>query len=201
MDAFLQVNLKDYIDEFGEDDLKPILFSFSSPYNFDIENFLRERAIIFAQKRLAATYLVFTNYKNKKVLVGYYTLADKKIDIYKKNLSSKLRGRISKFAEYDDTLKKYSLTAILIAQLGKNYTDGYDKLITGDELLELACERVNQIQIMLSGKIVYLECENVPKLQRFYTDNGFYYFGERDLDPDESDQFKSKTLIQMLKYL
>lgn len=128
-------------------------------------------------------------------------MSNKTIDIFKKNLSSKLRGRIKKFAEYNDALKKYTLSAILIAQLGKNYTNEYDKLITGDELLKMACDRVNEIQIMLSGKVVYLECENVPRLQSFYTENGFSYFGERCLDPDESSQFKTKSLIQMLKYL
>lgn len=201
MNAYYQVNLKDFIDELGEEDVKPILFSFSSPFNQDIETFLREKAIEFSRQRLAATYLVFTKFKDNLELVGYYTLSNKTIDIFKKNLSSKLRGRIKKFAEYNDALKKYTLSAILIAQLGKNYTNEYDKLITGDELLKMACDRVNEIQIMLSGKVVYLECENVPRLQSFYTENGFSYFGERYLDPDESSQFKTKSLIQMLKYL
>lgn len=201
MNAYYQVNLKDFIDELGEEDVKPILFSFSSPFNQDIETFLREKAIEFSRQRLAATYLVFTKFKDNLELVGYYTLSNKTIDIFKKNLSSKLRGRIKKFAEYNDALKKYTLSAILIAQLGKNYTNEYDKLITGDELLKMACDRVNEIQIMLSGKVVYLECENVPRLQSFYTENGFSYFGERCLDPDESSQFKTKSLIQMLKYL
>ena len=201
MNAYYQVNLKDFIDELGEEDVKPILFSFSSPFNQDIETFLREKAIEFSRQRLAATYLVFTKFKDNLELVGYYTLSNKTIDIFKKNLSSKLRGRIKKFAEYNDALKKYTLSAILIAQLGKNYTNEYDKLITGDELLKMACDRLNEIQIMLSGKVVYLECENVPRLQSFYMENGFSYFGERCLDPDESSQFKTKSLIQMLKYL
>lgn len=201
MNAYYQVNLKDFIDELGEEDVKSILFSFSSPFNQDIETFLREKAIEFSRQRLAATYLVFTKFKDNLELVGYYTLSNKTIDIFKKNLSSKLRGRIKKFAEYNDALKKYTLSAILIAQLGKNYTNDFDKLITGDELLKMACDRVNEIQIMLSGKVVYLECENVPRLQKFYMENGFSYFGERGLDPDESSQFKTKSLIQMLKYL
>lgn len=64
MNAYYQVNLKDFIDELGEEDVKPILFSFSSPFNQDIETFLREKAIEFSRQRLAATYLVFTKFKD-----------------------------------------------------------------------------------------------------------------------------------------
>ena len=37
----------------------------------------------------------------------------------------------------------------LIAQLGKNYQHGYNTLITGDELLKLACDKVKEIQLSL----------------------------------------------------
>lgn len=40
MNAYYQINLKDFIDELGEDDVKSILFSFSSPFNKDVESFL-----------------------------------------------------------------------------------------------------------------------------------------------------------------
>jgi len=53
----------------------------------------------------------------------------------------------------------------------------------------------------VGGKIVYLECEDKPKLKDFYTENGFVVFGERKLDRDEMDDFEDTYLIQMLKYL
>ena len=83
--------------------------------------------------------------------------------------------------------------------LTKNY--GYDKLITGDELLQIACDTVKEGQRILGGKLVYLECEDVPSLIRFYEENGFCSFGKRELDGDERDKMKGQYLIQMLKYL
>lgn len=36
----------------------------------------------------------------------------------------------------------FVIVAPLIAQLGKNYANGYNKLITGDELLAMALEKL-----------------------------------------------------------
>lgn len=93
------------------------------------------------------------------------------------------------------------MSAILIGQLGKNYTHVYDNLIRGDDLLRIACDKVEQIQRISSGKIVYLECEDKVALKEFYERNGFFAFGERVLDRDESDVLSGSYLIQMFKYL
>lgn len=61
----------------------------------------------------------------------------------------------------------------LVAQFGKNYADGRDLLISGNDLLEVACNTVAAIQRDLSGKLMYLECENNPALVSFYEGNGF----------------------------
>jgi len=89
----------------------------------------------------------------------------------------------------------------LIAQLGKNYADGCDKLIKGADLLQMACDEVRTAQRIIGGKMVYLECEDTPKLIDFYTSNGFREFSRRPLDKDEEDSFNAKHLVQMLKYL
>lgn len=74
-------------------------------------------------------------------------------------------------------------------------------MITGDELLELACKEVEKVQAVVGGKIVYLECEDNEKLKEFYSRNGFVAFDKRPLDADEEVDFKGKYLVQMLKYL
>lgn len=86
----------------------------------------------------------------------------------------------------------------LIGQLGKNYACGYDSLITGDELLKMACDRIRRMQLDMGGKLAYLECEDTPGLIRFYEENGFYRFGNRNLDKDEPGQ--KRYLAQMIKY-
>ena len=112
-----------------------------------------------------------------------------------------MKGRIRKFATYDDLNKAYKLSSPLIAQIGKNYQNGYDKLITGDELLKIACDKVKEAQKIVGGKTVYLECEDCEKLIDFYSSNGFVVFGKRALDKDEESTLKGRYLLQLLKYL
>ena len=195
------INLNDMLQEVGEDKLKIILSSYLCPYNQDIEYFLNEKAIEFSKQRIAATHLVFTSYKSEPVLIGYFTLANKYIFIHQKvfSKSKTLKKRIAKFGMRQET--GYSLGTPLIAQLGKNYTNDYNTLITGDELLSMAIAKVKQIQDDIGGKFVYLECEDVEKLTDFYSSNGFINFGRRDLDPDEKGRMSGTYLIQMLRYI
>lgn len=110
-----------------------------------------------------------------------------------------MKRRISKFGIYDELIKQYTVTAPLIGQLGKNLQ--YPQLISGDELLYLACTEVRKAQKIVGGKFVYLECEDTDKLLDFYSRNGFVPFGKRKLESDEVVNFKNAYLVQMLKYL
>jgi len=198
------VNLLDLIELEENEAIENITKEFSCPHNGDVEIFLKEKAVEFAKQRIAATYLVFKQYKGEDVVVGYFSIAQKYFHIDAKNierLSRTLRKRVNKFATYDNDLRRYVVSAILIGQLGKNYTHGYDNLIRGDDLLRIACDKVEQIQRISSGKIVYLECEDKVALKEFYERNGVFAFGERVLDCDESDVLSGSYLIQMFKYL
>lgn len=200
MSAIKIINLIDLIDEAGEDFAKEILSSFSCPLNLEIQKFLREDAIDFAKKQIAVTYLAFAEYNGQQVLVGYYTLALKMINISKANFPSRsLWDRVKKFATCNSNESQCEIVAPLIAQLGKNYTDVYADLISGDDLLSYACEKVAAIQHDIGGKVVYLECEDKPALVRFYALNGFRKFGERLRGKDEPD-LEGKRLLQMIKY-
>lgn len=194
------VNLSDWVETFGEDSAKATLSDFCCPQNLDVEHFLRQLSIPFSRQGWAKTHLVFASYKSLPVLIGYFTLAPKIIMVRKDALSSTLRKKIQKFGTFNGDLKQYIISAPLIAQIGKNYNNGYNKLITGDELLKFACDRVGSVQAELGGKFVYLECEDVEKLKDFYARNGFVNFGCRPLDPDETN-IKGEYLVQMLKYL
>jgi len=204
MTGYRIVNLAVLIEELGEDAAKGILSSFSCPLNPDVEYFLQQKAIDFAKQGWAQTHLVFASYRKEWVLVGYFALASKHITISSKFLdkqSKTLRKRISKFASYDSSLKAYILSAPLIAQLGKNYSNDYDKLITGDELLHEACAKIERIQFDLGGRFAYVECEDKPCLTSFYEENGFCNFDVRALDADETEQLSGEYLVQMLKYI
>ncbi len=194
------VELDHLLEELEEDSVKSILLSFVCPLNKDVEVFLNNKAIEFSKQGLAKTHLIFTSFKDKPVLIGYYALANKVIMVKEKALSKSLEKRIKKLATKSHELKSYYISAPLIAQLGKNFKDGFNKLITGDELLKLACDQVAKVHSVIGGKIVYLESEDVEGLICFYSRNGFVNFGQRPLDKDETD-LKGEYLIQMLKYL
>ena len=198
--GFWQSNLRDLLAELGEERTSEILSAFECPLNPDVQSFLREKAILFSKHGYASTYLVFASYQGSVVLIGYYALAMKAVVIKGSLLSSQWRGRLRRFAFYDSDLKQFTLSRPLIGQLGKNYAHHYDRLISGDDLLGIACETVREIQLMSSGKMVYLECEDVLPLTSFYERNGFFRFANRNLDGDERDLSQTPYLVQMIKY-
>lgn len=96
-------------------------------------------------------------------MVGYFTLALKVLFIRRTPaLNNKMRTRLLRFSQLNNEMNGYGISAPLIAQLGKNYTNNYRKLITGDELLNIACEKVRSIQSIAGSKIAYLECQDKP---------------------------------------
>lgn len=204
MSGYIGINLRDILndDSLGESAANSILSSFSCPLNPDVEYFLRHTAIEFSKQSISSTYLIMASYKEKYVLCGYFTLANKVFCIEKDSLPSKnWKHRMNKFGQFDKTLQRYTISAPLIGQLGKNYANGYDELITGDELLKLALDKVREMQYIVGGKIVYLECEQKEKLIDFYQSNGFVNFGIRALDRDETDKLSGESLVQMLRYM
>ena len=204
MTGYRLVNLIDLIEEYGEDEVKRILSDFSCPLNPDVEYFLREKAVSFSKMDLSITHLVYASYKGAPVLVGYFALAYKNIVIPREFVGSSgstLRRRVNRFARFDPSIGAYIMAAPLIGQLGKNYANGYNKLITGDELLNAACQKILRVQHDVGGRFAYLECEDNAKLLSFYEENGFIAFNERPLDRDETDIINGKYLIQMIKYI
>lgn len=201
MTGYSIVNLSDLLEEMGEEFVIDIFSQFSCPLNRDVEYFLKVKALEFSKQKLSRTHLVFTSFKHEPVLIGYFTLCYKTINLTRASLTKTMRKRISKFARYNEDLKAHIMAAPLIAQIGKNFENGFNQLITGDELLKMACEKVAAIQNEVGGKIVYLECEDKPRLIDFYSQNGFIQFDKRKLDKDEVDNFDTSHLVQLLKAL
>lgn len=194
------LNLEDIITEIEEDGVKAILDSFSSE-NKDVEDFIRNKAIVFSKMGLAVTYLVYAVENNKKELVGYFTLSNKSLEINRRALSSKMKSKISKFSSFNTSDNTYIISAILIGQFSKNYSGGANKLIRGKDLMVIALDQVKLVQSMIGGKFVYLECENNNKLIKFYEKSGFSKFGERYLQRKDRENIGTETLIQFFKYI
>lgn len=192
------INLKKVYMAVGEDRTKEILSDFECSLNKDVEYFLKEKAIHFSKQSIAETFLVTSSYRNEEVIVGYFAIANKTTRLKRNVFGGEKKKRFLRFAEYNEENHCYFISLPLIGQLGKNYKNGYDKLITGDVLLRLACDKIKEAQEILGGRFIFLECEDKPKLKEFYESNGFVCFGKRNLERDEREKNSGEYLLQML---
>ncbi len=202
MAKFIQIRLSDMLSELGENKVKSILSSFVCEKNKDVQMFLRDKAIEFSKQGLAKTTLVYwvSDDGVEKYLVGYFTVASKYLCVSKDSISKSLAKKMNAHGTFNSNTREYIVPAPLIAQLGKNFADGNNYLISGAELLQMAVDKVKSIQEELGGKFVYLECETKEKLVQFYNNNGFTEFGRRRKDRDEIE-VDGEYLVQLLKYL
>ena len=187
------ITLQAVINELGVEGTNGILSTFSCPINTDIEIFLKEKAINFSNQRIARTHLFLRESQRGLDLLGYYTLANKILTVSPKGLSNTAKKKLERVGILDNTTSLYNVAAPLIAQLGKNYTDGLDVVMLGDELLETACAKVMNVQEEIGGTLVFIECEDKPELLDFYMRNGFRTM--------ESGLPSEKGLIQMIRFL
>lgn len=202
MAKFVKIRLNDMISELGESEVKTILSCFVCDKNKDVQMYIRDKAIEFSKQGWAKTTLVFwvSDDEKEKHLVGYFTIASKYICVSKDAISKGLAKKMSTHGTFNAKTREYIVPAPLIAQLGKNFADGNNYLIPGDELLQMALDKVKDIQEELGGKFVYLECEDKQALVDFYERNGFTGFGKRRKDRDEIE-VDGEYLRQFLRYL
>lgn len=162
VNKFVVFNIREYLnkqnEELGEDDLLQVLSEFSCKKNKDVERFAKEQSIEFTKKQQSVTYLVFS--MENAELVGYFAIAIKPITVNAALFSNTAKRKLARVSEINEQTHTYSLAAYLIAQLGKNYCNGANERITGDELLGLAIRQIQQLQYLAGGIVVFLETTN-----------------------------------------
>ena len=130
--------------------------------------------------------------------MGYFTLALKPLTVRGETVSNTIKRKLLRISELDESSDTYTMSAYLIAQLGKNFTNGAEKKITGEELLMLAWNKIKEMQYMGGGMVAFLEAENEEKLLSFYRDNRFSQFDTRQA---ASDTDEPHELVQLLRLL
>ncbi|MDE5818548.1 MAG: GNAT family acetyltransferase [Lachnospiraceae bacterium] len=194
------VNIRRYLNsdnpKLGESRLLQVLSGFSCPRNPDVERFLKKSSVEFTKKNQSVTYLVFDI--SSMVLVGYFTLALKPLTVRGETVSNTVKRKLLRVSELDESSDTYTMSAYLIAQLGKNFTNGAEKKITGEELLVLAWDKIKEIQYLGGGMVTFLEAENEEKLLSFYRGNHFSQFDTRQT---ASDMDEPHELVQLLRLL
>ena len=180
----------------GEDDLVQILSEFSCERNSDVERFLKNSAIEFTKKNQSVTYLVFSVEDGE--LLGYFTIALKPLTVRGETVSNTVKRKLLRISELDEETQTYTMSAYLIAQLGKNFANGADKRIAGEELLEAAWNKIEEIQYRAGGVVTFLEANNEDKLLDFYKDNRFQKFDTRKTVSNNEELHELVQLLRML---
>ena len=194
---FIVTNLDSLNEALGEKNLQEILNEFKCPKNFEVESFIKEKAISLSKQGISKTYIVTTNVENSNIIVGYFSIAHKMTKIRQDFFGGKTKKRFERFSETNKSSNMYLTSLPLIGQLGKNFNNDYNHYISGDVLLRLACKQVKEVQKLIGGRFVFLECEDVQKLRDFYESNGFKCYNKRKLDKYENKN-GIKYLLQMI---
>ncbi len=200
-DKFFSVNIREYLalgndEEAGEPALLELLSGFSCPKNPDVERFLKKSAIEFTKKNQSVTYLVVSAEDVR--LLGYFTLALKPLTVRGETVSNTMKRKLLRISELDESSDTYTMSAYLVAQLGKNFSENEGTEITGEELLKLAWDKIKEIQYLGGGMVAFLEAENEEKLLSFYCGNRFSQFDTRQT---ASDADEPHELVQLLRLL
>lgn len=197
MNECIAVNIQDMLKAIGEEELQRLLSDFSSPLNEEVEDFVRNKSIEFAKKKLSITYLVIKKTDSgENVLAGIFTLAHKAVEVTNTNISNMARRKLERYAKLDEETDRYNVSAFLIAQFGKNSTISEKWKVSGNELMDLTFEILEHVQYYVGGGVVYLDCEDIDKVLEFYQSdyNRFKRFGERK---SESER---KRYLQLLRF-
>jgi len=119
------INIRRYLKndnpKIGEDRLLQVLSGFSCPKNPDLELFLKNSSIEFTKKNQSVTYLVVSAEDVR--LLGYFTLALKPLTVRGETVSNTMKRKLLRISELDEKSDTYTMSAYLVAQLGKNFSE------------------------------------------------------------------------------
>lgn len=173
--TFSIIRLNEISSEEENVNAKRLIGDYSCPRNEEVEFFLKNNAFDFSERKQAITYLIFL----ENIFVAYFTLANKLIQVKKEKISKSVLKRLLRIAE-DTGEEMITVPAILVAQLGKNYFQERNKMLSGENLLSIIHYFITEVQNLIGGVVYFLECDSDrQKVIDFYERNSFVQFAER----------------------
>ena len=170
------INLKTVLRENGEEAVQKALSIFYSG-NPDVDNFMHSNAINFSKQNIAVTYLAISETGK---IGGMFAITNKVATVSEKDLSNSMMRAVRKFGVRSQK-GEYNISALLIAQLGKNYRLPEEEQLKGKLLVDAAIEKAKEAQFLIGGKLLWVECEETnANAYNLYVKNGFALFAERD---------------------
>ena len=169
------------------DTFSEVISTFKCSQDSDIESFLNDKAVLFNRKGKSKTHLVLNQdalEKGSIEIVAYFSLAIHLLRLPEGTSASQIR-RLDGLYSRKGSDPITEIPSFLIGQLAKN--DTYSSTISGSLLLEYALSVISAAEEFIGGRVVYIECREIPKVITFYENNGFKVLRR---DPDDG-------LIQM----
>lgn len=196
------MSLADLLEMADEDEVLSILKTFETLPNHqtgdthDVQAFLIENSIQFQKMSLSRTYLIFSSYQQKNILVGYFSIANKHLVVNKKvfnDLSKNYQKRFNNVGyrytgeESNHNKNDLIIPSFLIGQLGKNYSEEAknSKALNGYNIMSLAEEKIKEVASIIGGKYAWLECQPHENLLNFYESCGYLRVPGYQDDEDE----------------
>jgi len=150
-------------EQIGEDGLVAFFSSFQCSKNSDVENFLKNKSILFEKSHNSRTYLIINTDTNG--LLGYFSLTFKELHV---NAISKSQAK-----KFDGISKSATnFRSYLIGQLGKNSAI-LDNPLTLNAILQFAYSYIQKAWDVIGGRTVLIECENNQQLLSLYQNENF----------------------------
>ena len=175
----------------SESQVREDISSFRCEVNADVKGFLENKALIFEQLSKSKTYFLMDGEQlaNKRfAILAYFTVALKVLNISELNLSNRAIKELDGFSAKAAGVTIANLPVYLIGQIAKN--DTYREDISGGKVIDHAINIISSAQKIVGGRIVMLECENIPYLIEFYEGKGFKIISE------DTDKY-----LQMIKFI
>lgn len=172
-----------------EQKAQELISSFICSKDQDVEMFLKHKAVSFEKAGKSRTFFIFDEDAESFNVLAYYTLALQVLKV-PSSFSNREVKKIDGFSAKIRGERITAVPAILIGQVGKN--DLYQESLTGFKLMQYCLSTLFDGQAQLGGRVVMLECKDIPYLIDFYKQFGFIKL-ERDCQEDE--------LVQLIKTL
>lgn len=158
------------LGEYSQKIISEAFKKFSCQREHDLEDFLLRKAVTYENMGFGKTYLVIDEDRLRKgefVVVAYFTIAQRAIDI--SQMSGKKKRRF--LGNYPGRDSLNAVPAYLIGQLGR--CDEYTaKEFPGEQLLNECYHAISMAARVVGGNLIILECRECM-YEKFYSSQNF----------------------------
>lgn len=161
MKPYQTASLRVLIDSMDESELQAYLRTFVCSRDWDREDYLHNKAIVFEKKDMARTYLAIMDGR----IAGYYTLSIRCLRVPEDQGVSKSLGKKMNIDPDNSVAQSY-----LLGQLGRA---DYSYRGMGADLLEDAIAQVKKANLIVGCRVVRVDC--LDELIPYYEQHGFRY--------------------------